>query len=125
MPSPRRLTAAGFSARLAPLPGMAIAGIFIGVSGLACVTFGYRLGEPSGNGLIFAALALGIEGFADLSVPLFWPRLRLIGRMLLLSFFGLCLAYKLTAADRFAAENLGKRETAVATAATDYGLARD
>jgi hypothetical protein len=113
------------SAGLRALPGMVIAALFIGVSGVASVTFGYKLGEPSGNALIFAAVALGVEGFADLAVPLFWHRIRLGGRALLFVFFTLCLTYKLTAANRFAAENLGKREAAVATQATDFDLAKD
>jgi hypothetical protein len=110
-------------ARLAAAPGMAIAGVFIGVSGMMSVTYGYRLGEPSGNALIFAALAMAIEGFADLSVPMFWGRLRLIGRIVLLAFFVLCLSYKLEAAKRFAAENIGKHEVAAATAAAGYEIA--
>jgi hypothetical protein len=125
MRRPGRLILQRVKSGLQALPGMAIAALFIGVSGVASVTFGYKLGEPSGNALIFAAVALGVEGFADLSVPLFWHRLRLGGRVLLLAFFALCLAYKFTAANRFAAENLGKRETAVATEAADYDLARD
>ena len=112
-------------AKLAAAPGLAIAGIFIGVSGLMSITFGFRLGEPSGNALIFAAVALAIEGYADLAVPLFWHRLGIIGRAVLIAFFGLCLAYKLEAAKRFAAENLGKRDAAAATTSEVYGLARD
>jgi hypothetical protein len=119
-----RLNRARWLTRLHETPAMAIAGVFIAVSGMMSVTFGYRLGEPSGNALIFAAVAIGIEGFADLSMPLFWRRLRWIGRLVLLGFFGLCLAYKLEAAKRFAAENLGKRDAAIATAAQDYEAAR-
>jgi hypothetical protein len=115
----------GICAALVRLAGVAIAAAFIGVSGFASVTFGYQMGEPSGNGLLFAVFALGVEGFADLAVPLFWHRLRLIGRTILLGFFVVCLGYKLTAANRFAAENLSQRETAAATATTDYDTARD
>jgi hypothetical protein len=116
----RRLNRTWWAARLQASPAIAIAAVFIVVSGLMSITFGYRLGEPSGNALIFAAVALGIEGFADLSLPLFWRRLKLFGRMVLIAFFGLCLAYKLEAAKRFAAENLGKRDVAIATAEQDY-----
>jgi hypothetical protein len=119
----RRLNRAWWAARLQAAPAIAIAAVFIVVSGMMSITFGYRLGEPSGNALIFAAVALGIEGFADLSMPLFWRRLGLIGRTLLLAFFGLCLAYKLEAAKRFALENLGKRDAAIATAEQDYDAA--
>jgi hypothetical protein len=112
-------------AKLLEAPGLAIAGIFIAVSGLMSVTFGFRLGEPSGNALIFAAVALAIEGFADLAVPLFWRRLGVVGRVVLIAFFGLCIAYKLEAAKRFAAENLGKRDAAAATTSEAYGLAKD
>ncbi|WP_088348947.1 MULTISPECIES: hypothetical protein [Rhodomicrobium] len=110
-------------ARAAAAPGLAIAGIFIGASGMMSVSFGYELGKPSGHGLIFAAVAIGIEGFADLSMPLFWHRLKLLGKAVLIAFFGLCLVYKLTAANRFAAENFGKHEAAATTAATDYEIA--
>jgi hypothetical protein len=113
-----------WKARAIETPAMAIAGIFIAVSGMMSVTFGYRLGEPSGNALVFAAFAIAVEGFADLSVPLFWRRLGLVGRGLLIVFFALCLAYKLEAAKKFAAENLGKREAAVATATQGYDIAQ-
>jgi hypothetical protein len=114
-----------FKAKLAEAPGLAIAGTFIGVSGFMSVTFGFRLGEPSGNALIFAAVAMAIEGYADLAVPLFWHRLGIIGRAVLIAFFGLCLAYKLEAAKRFAAENLGMRDAAAATTSEVYGLAKE
>jgi hypothetical protein len=112
-------------AKLAQAPGLAIASVFIGVSGLMSVTFGYRLGEPSDNALIFAAVALAIEGYADLAVPLFWHRLGVIGRVVLIAFFGLCLAYKLEAAKRFTAENLGKRDAAASAASESYSLAKE
>jgi hypothetical protein len=110
-------------AKLLQTPGMAMAGIFIAASGMMSVTCGYRLGEPSGNALIFAAVALGVEAFADLSIPLFWHRLGLVGRSLLVSFFVVCLAYKLEAAKRFATENLGVRDAAIAKAAEGYEIA--
>ncbi len=112
-------------ARLAAAPAMAIAGIFIGVSGLMSVTFGYSLGTASGTGLLIAAFAVAVEGFADLSVPLFWRRLGLLGRAMLLVFFVMCLGYKLEAAKKFAAENLGKREAAAATAAQAFEIAQE
>jgi hypothetical protein len=114
-----------WKAKLLEAPGLAIAGIFIAVSGLLSVTFGFRLGEPSGNALIFAAVALAIEGFADLALPLFWRRLGLLGRVVLIAFFGLCLAYKLEAAKRFAAENLGKRDAVAAATSEVYSLAKE
>jgi hypothetical protein len=120
-----RIDRSWLAARLPETPGIAMAGVFIGVSGMMSVIFGYRLGEPSGNALIFAAVALGIEGFADLSIPLFWRRSTWWRRVLLIVFFGVCLGYKLEAAKRFAAENLGKRDMAVATASQDYRTAFD
>lgn len=109
--------------RIAEAPAMAIAGIFIAVSGMMSVTCGYRFGEPSGNALVFAAVALGVEAFADLAIPLFWRRVSIIGRVLLVGFFAVCLAYKLEAAKRFASENFGMRDAAIAKAAEDYGIA--
>ena len=123
MRRPGRLNREWWTARLLQAPAMAIAGVFVAASGMMSVTFGYRLGEPSGNALIFAAVAIGVEGFADLSMPLFWRRLRWAGRLGLIAFFAVCLAYKLEAAKRFAAENLGKRDVAIATAAQDYDAA--
>jgi hypothetical protein len=111
-------------ARAAAWPLAAIAALFIGVSGFMTVTFGYRLGEAAGLGLVFAAFAMAVEGFADLAMPLLWRRIGLAGRVLLVAFFALCLAYKLEAAKRFAAENLGLRDAAAATAAVDYEAAR-
>jgi hypothetical protein len=111
-------------ARAAAWPLAAIAALFIGVSGFMTVTFGYRLGEAAGLGLVFAAFAVAVEGFADLAMPLLWRRIGLAGRVLLVAFFALCLAYKLEAAKRFAAENLGLRDAAAATAAVDYEAAR-
>jgi hypothetical protein len=113
-----------WQAKAMQAPAMAIAGIFIAVSGMMSVTFGYRMGEPSGNALVFAAFAIAVEGFADLAVPLFWRRLGLVGRALLIAFFAFCLAYKLEAAKKFADENLGKREAAVATATQGYDIAQ-
>ena len=125
MRRPGRLNRERWRQHLAQAPGMAIAGIFIGVSGLMSVTFGYRLGEPSGNALIFAAVALAIEGYADLAVPLFWHRLGIVARVVLMAFFGLCLAYKLEAAKRFAAENLGKRDAAAVATSEAHNLAKE
>ena len=125
MRRPGRLISERLKNRLASLPGLAMSGIFIGVSGMMSVSFGYKIGEPSGYALVFAALALGVESFADLAVPLLWRKLGLLSRGGLVAFFALCLAYKITAANRFAAENLGKRETAVATASATYEIAKD
>ena len=97
-------------ARAADAPGMAIAGLFIGLSGLMSVTFGYNYG-----GLFFAGAALAIEGFADLAVPLMWHRLRFFGRTALIAIFVICIGYKLEAAKKFAAEHLGKYSAATAT----------
>jgi hypothetical protein len=102
-----------------------IAGIFVGISGLVSVTSWYSVGEASGNGLIFAAVAIGAEAFADLGIPLFWRRTRFLGRVLVIGFFALCLAYKLEAAKHFSAERLGARDAAVTKAAESYDLARD
>jgi hypothetical protein len=110
---------------LALLPLMAVGAILIGASGIMSVTFGYQLGEPSGTGLIVAAVAIAIEGWADLSIPLLWHRLRLLGRILMIGFFTLCLGYKLEASKKFAAENLGKRDAKLAGADLDYQLAHD
>lgn len=114
---------AAWKTRLTQAPGMAMAGIFVGVSAMMSVTCGYRFGEPSGNALVFAAVALGVEAFADLAIPMFWRRVGLIGRALLITFFMVCLAYKLEAAKRFAAENFGMRDAALAKAAEGYEIA--
>jgi hypothetical protein len=106
-------------ARMAQTPGMALAGLFIGLSGLISVTFGYSYG-----GIFFAGAALAIEGFADLAVPLFWHRLWWFGRAALIAFFVVCVGYKLEAAKRFAEERLGRHSAATATVAETYNAAK-
>jgi hypothetical protein len=118
-----RINVAWWKARILEAPGLAIAAIFISVSAMMSVTCGYRFGEPSGNALVFAAVALGAEAFADLSIPLFWRRVGFLGRTLLIVFFAVCLGYKLEAAKRFAAENFGLRDAAIAKAAESYEIA--
>jgi hypothetical protein len=118
-----RINARWWKDRALEAPAMVMAGIFIAGSGLMSVTFGYRLGEPSGFALIFAAVALGIEAFVDLSIPLFWRRIGIAGRTVMIAFFAVCLAYKLEAAKRFSGENFGQRDAAIAKAAEGYGIA--
>jgi hypothetical protein len=110
---------------LSHAPGLVIAGIFIGLSGVVSVTSWYEVGEVSGNGLIMAAAAIGAEAIADLAFPLWWPRVRLLGKLLVIALFMACLGYKLEAAKHFSSEKLGARDAAMAKAADNYELARD
>jgi hypothetical protein len=92
-------------------PLMAVAAALVAVSALFSLRFAESVGAPSGNAQIFMLMALAFEGYAAFALPVLWPRLAAIGRLVLLLFLALCLAYKITAADRFAAENFGKRES--------------
>jgi hypothetical protein len=110
---------------LAQAPGLVIAGIFIGLSGVVSVTSWYEVGQVSGNGLIMAAAAIGAEASADLAFPLWWPRVRLLGKLLVVTLFAACLGYKLEAAKHFSSEKLGARDAAMAKSAENYELARE
>jgi hypothetical protein len=119
----RRVTRRLATLDLARLPMLLIAGALVTVSGLFSVSFAWRTGEPSGNAAIFALLALAIDGYAAFAMPVLWPRLPLLGRLLLIGFLVPCLAYKVTAAHRFAAENLSTREAAREQAVDSYEAA--
>lgn len=112
-------------AQRAAVPGLALGGIFVGLSGWVSVTSWYETGEASGNGLILAVAAIAAEGITDLSVPMYWRRVGIVGRVLLLALFAVSLGYKLEAAKRFSAEKLGARDAVVAKAAENYDLARE
>ncbi len=97
---------------LGKLPLIFVAGALVTVSALFSVTFAAKIGAPSGNAPAFILMALAIEGYAAFSLPVLWPRLPGLGRVLLLAFLLPCLIYKVTAAHRFAVENIGTREAA-------------
>ena len=120
-----RINRVWWRAQFAAAPGVALAGIFVGLSGWVSVTSWYETGEASGNGLILAVAAIAAEGITDLSIPLYWRRVGVVGRVLLLALFAVSLGYKLEAAKRFSAEKLGARDAVVAKAAESYELARE
>lgn len=101
-----------------------VAGALIVVSASFSVRFAQSVGEPSGNGWIFILMALAVEGYAAFAIPAFWRGLNLPGRAGLLAFLLLCLVYKVTAADHFAAENYGKREASQGEMAARFERAK-
>lgn len=104
---------------------MVIAAAFVIVSASFSVRFAQSVGAPSGNAEIFILMALAIEGFAAFALPAFWRGFGFRGRTALVCFLGLCLVYKITAADHFSAENYGARESSKEQQADQYSRARE
>jgi hypothetical protein len=105
--------------------GWGLAGVAVGVSGLMSVIYGWSLGEASGMGLIFAAVAGMVTGIKATGLALTFGRGHRFAGFCMLPLVVLAFMYAVTAGHQFAAENLYRAANQVSGANTAYEALRD
>lgn len=131
MSRPKKSAAASRPAWLLEMPspvmvfGWGLAGVAVGVSGLMSVIYGWSLGEASGMGLIFAAVAGMVTGIKATGLALTFGRGHRLAGLYVLPLVVLAFMYAVTAGHQFAAENLYRAANKVDGANTAYETLRD
>jgi hypothetical protein len=105
--------------------GWGLAGVAVGVSGLMSVIYGWSLGEASGMGLIFAAVAGMVTGIKATGLALTFGRGHRFAGFCILPLVVLAFMYAVTAGHQFAAENLYRAANKVDSSNTAYETLRD